>query len=82
MDLLLRRFRNLTVLIAAVLAQLILLSYQIKSNQDVRLIRLWAVSTVTPAMRMVEGARSGVVHFFRNYFLLLHVREENEQLRA
>jgi rod shape-determining protein MreC len=82
MDLLLSRYRNLTVLVVAILAQLALLAYQIKSNQDVRLIRVWAVSAVTPMARVLEGARSGVSHFFGDYFLLRSVRDENNRLKA
>ena len=39
MEFLLNRFRNLTVLLVVILAQLVLLAYQVKSGEDVRLIR-------------------------------------------
>jgi rod shape-determining protein MreC len=82
MDFLLNRFRNLTVLLVAILAQLVLLAYQVKSNGEVRLIRVWAVSAVTPLARAIETGRSSTVHFFRDYFVLLKVREENQHLQA
>ena len=82
MELLLSRYRNLTVLVVAIFAQLALLAYQIKSNQEVRLIRVWAVSAVTPMARLLEGTRSGLSHFFGDYFLLRSVREENNRLKA
>jgi rod shape-determining protein MreC len=82
MELLFNRYRNLTVLVVAVLAQLALLAYQIKSNQEVRLIRIWAVSAVTPLARVLEGARSGTSHFFGDYFSLRDVRDENRRLKA
>lgn len=82
MELLLNRYRNLTVLVVAILAQLALLAYQIKSNQEVRLIRVWAVSAVTPMARLLEGTRSGLSHFFGDYFLLRNVRDENNRLKA
>jgi rod shape-determining protein MreC len=82
MELLLGRFRNLTVLVVAIFAQLALLAYQIKSNQEVRLIRVWAVSAVTPMARLLEGTRSGVSHFFGDYFMLRNVRDENNRLKA
>jgi rod shape-determining protein MreC len=82
MELLLNRYRNLTVLVVAILAQLALLAYQIKSNQEVRLIRVWAVSAVTPLARVLEGTRSGLSHFFGDYFLLRSVRDENHRLKA
>ena len=82
MELLLSRYRNLTVLVVAILAQLALLAYQIKSNQEVRLIRVWAVSAVTPMARLLEGTRSGLSHFFGDYFFLRNVRDENNRLKA
>ena len=82
MEFLLNRFRNLTVLLVAILAQLVLLAYQVKSNGEVRLIRVWAVSAVTPLARVIEAGRSSTVHFFRDYFVLLNVREENQRIKA
>ena len=54
MDLILNRYRNLTALVAAILVQLVLLAYQVKSHQEVRLIRVWSVSAVTPLARLLE----------------------------
>jgi rod shape-determining protein MreC len=82
MEFFLNRFRNLSVLLVAILAQLGLLAYQIKSNSDVRLLRVWAVTAVTPMARLIEGGRGGISGFFRNYFVLLKVREDNQRLRA
>jgi rod shape-determining protein MreC len=79
---LLNRYRNLSVLLVAILAQLALLAYQVKSTQEVRLIRVWSVGAVTPLARVLEAGRSGVAHFFRDYFVLLGVREENQRLKA
>ena len=82
MEFFLNRYRNLTVLLVAIVAQLVLLAYQVKSNGEVRLIRVWAVSAVTPLARVIEAGRSGTVHFIRDYFVLLHVREENQRLKS
>src|SRR6267154_549465 len=82
MEFLLNRYRNLTVLLVAILAQLVLLAYQVKSNGEVRLIRVWAVSAVTPLARVIEAGRSSTVHFFRDYFVLLNVREENQRIKV
>jgi rod shape-determining protein MreC len=68
--------------VAAILVQLVLLAYQVKSNQEIRLIRVWAVSAVTPLARLLEGGRSGTVNFFKDYFILLDVREQNKHLQA
>src|SRR5579863_560486 len=82
MEFLLNRYRNLTVLLVVILAQLVLLAYQVKSNGEVRLIRVWAVSAVTPLARVIEAGRSSTVHFFRDYFILLDVRQENQRIKA
>jgi rod shape-determining protein MreC len=82
MEFFLNRYRNLSVLLVAILAQLALLAYQVKSSQDVRLIRVWAVSAVTPLARVLEAGRSGASHFFHDYFLLLGVREENRRMKT
>jgi rod shape-determining protein MreC len=82
MEILLHRYRNLTVLLVAILAQLVLLAYQVKSNGEVRLIRVWAVSAVTPLARVIETSRSSTVRFFRDYFILLDVRDENQRMKS
>ena len=82
MEFFLNRYRNLSVLVAAILAQLVLLAYQHKTNGDVRLIRVWAVGAVTPLARVIETGRSGTSHFFSDYFVLLDVREENKRIKA
>src|SRR5689334_16756262 len=82
MEFFLNRYRNLTVLLVAILAQLALLAYQVKSNGEVRLIRVWAVTAVTPLARVIEAGRSGTVRFFRDYFVLLNVRDDNQRLKS
>jgi rod shape-determining protein MreC len=82
MEFFLNRYRNLSVLVAAILAQLVLLAYQVKTNNDVRLIRVWSVGAVTPMARVIETGRSSVSHFFSDYFVLLGVREENKRMKA
>jgi rod shape-determining protein MreC len=82
MEFFLNRYRNLSVLVAAILAQLVLLAYQVKTNADVRLIRVWSVGAVTPLARWIETGRSGTSHFFSDYFVLLGVRDENKRMKA
>jgi rod shape-determining protein MreC len=82
MEALFNRYRNVAVLAVAIVAQLMLLAYQIKSNGEVRLIRVWAVAAVTPVARAMEGSRVGVGHFLRDYFLLVGVRAENTRLKT
>jgi rod shape-determining protein MreC len=82
MEMLLRRYRNLTVLLIVVVAQLLYLAYQVKTNRDERLIRVWAVSAVTPMAGIVEGIRRNTIGFLEDYFILLDVREQDRKLKA
>jgi rod shape-determining protein MreC len=82
MEALLSRFRNLTVLVVAVVAQLLYLAYQVKTNGDERLIRIWAVTAVTPLAGIVEAVRHNTIGFLEDYFILLDVREQNRKLKA
>ncbi|MEO8098617.1 MAG: rod shape-determining protein MreC [Acidobacteriota bacterium] len=82
MEVLLHRYRHLTVLLVAIVAQLVLLAFQVRNNSDVRLIRVWAVEAVTPLARVLETGRSGASTFFNDYFVLLDVREQNKRLKT
>lgn len=82
MEALLSRYRNLTVLLVVVVAQLLYLAYQVKTNRDERLIRVWAVTAVTPMAGIVEAVRHNTIGFLEDYFILLDVREQNRKLRA
>jgi rod shape-determining protein MreC len=80
-DTFLSRYRNLTVLMALLLAQLLLLAFQVRTGQDVRLLRVWAVTAVTPVARAVEWARGGANGVLSDYILLRDFREENQRLK-
>lgn len=82
MEALLSRYRNLTVLLIVVVAQLLYLAYQVRTNRDERLIRVWAVSAVTPMAGVVEAVRRNTIGFLEDYFILLDVREQNQKLKA
>lgn len=82
MESLLNRYRNITVLALVVMAQLVLLAVSAKDEQDVRFIRIWTVTAVTPAARIVEGLRGGSTGFLHNYILLHDTNEENKRLRT
>ena len=81
MEFLLSRYRNLTALLLVILAQLVLLAYQVKSNEDVRLIRVWSVTAVTPFARVLEFVREHTIGVAENYFVLVDVRNENHRLK-
>jgi len=81
MELLTNRYRSLTALALVVLGQLLLLGYQVRGRGEVRLIRVWAVTAVTPAARVLESVRSGVASILDDYVLLVGVQEENRGLK-
>ncbi|MBV9304144.1 MAG: hypothetical protein JOY62_07040 [Acidobacteriaceae bacterium] len=82
MEALLSRFKNLTVLLIVIVAQLLYLAYQVKTARDERLIRVWAVSAVTPMAGIVEAIRRNTIGFLEDYFILLDTREQNRKLHA
>jgi rod shape-determining protein MreC len=82
MESLLYRYRNITVLLAVLFAQLVLLAWQVKSDKDVPLVRVWAVTAITPVAGAIEGARNGTTGFFSNYFELRNAREQSRKLQA
>jgi len=94
------RYRNLIVLLAALLLQVIGLAVQVrrpvaeaanaaggpavhvtKDGGGVLLIRLWAVSLVTPVERLIHGSGEGLNGLWNDYIDLRHTREQNKQLQ-
>jgi len=82
MESFLNRYRNITVLLLVIFAQLVLLAVQVKNDQDVHLIRVWTVTAVTPFARLLEGMRGGGIGFVRNYILLHDADAANRRLQA
>ncbi len=85
MDTFIGRYRNLIVLAAILFAQIIGLAIQVRRPSDLgetRLIRLWAVSAVTPVESAVIHSQDWVKNLWTNYIYLHGVRRENRQLRA
>ena len=82
MDTFFNRYRNPTVLLLVIFAQLVLLAFQVRNDQDVRMIRVWTVSAVTPFARVVEWMRGGSTGFVRDYILLHDTHQENRRLQA
>jgi rod shape-determining protein MreC len=81
MESFLNRYRSITVLLLVIFAQLVLLAVQVKNDQDVRIIRIWTVTVLTPVARLIEGFRGGGLGFFRNYVLLHDMNAENRRLQ-
>ncbi|PWT98897.1 MAG: hypothetical protein C5B51_28240 [Terriglobia bacterium] len=82
METFLNRYRNITVLLLVIFAQLVLLAVQVKNDQDVRMIRVWTVSAVTPVARVVEWLRGGSTGFVHDYIVLHDTHEQNQRLQA
>jgi rod shape-determining protein MreC len=76
------RHRSLTLLAVALAAQMLLLAVQIKREQQVRLIRVWAVEAVTPLGRIAAWLTDGLGGTWSGYIGLRHLRQENTQLHA
>jgi rod shape-determining protein MreC len=76
------RHRPLALLAATVLAQVMILAYQIKREHDVRLLRYWAAEVFTPGARAGTWGFSKVAGVWNGYFGLHHAGVENQQLRA
>jgi rod shape-determining protein MreC len=85
----LRQYKNALFLIAILLAQAIALAVQVRRPLDaakpdgpsVRLIRLWAMTTVTPVERVTHAIGSGAGHAWSEYIDLRHVRQQNKELQ-
>ena len=87
------RYRNLVVLAAVLVAQIMGLAIQVKrfgnghnsldvsDGAGVRLIRLWAVAVVSPFERGIHGSGQGAAWLWSNYADLRNVRQQNQQLQ-
>ena len=80
------RYRNITILGAVVILQILGLAIQIKRQDDdhgdsTRLIRVWTVSAVTPFEKLFVRAQGGASNIWRNYFYLRGVRQQNRGLQ-
>jgi rod shape-determining protein MreC len=82
MESLFYRYRNHIVLLVVIFAQLILLAWQVKSDSDVPMVRIWAVSAVAPVASSIESLRSGTTGFYSNYFALRNAREQSRHLHS
>lgn len=85
METFLGRFKNLIVLAAILFAQVVGLAVQVRRPSDegeTRLIRVWAISAVTPLETAVVHSQDWVTNIFKNYAYLRGVRRENRELRA
>jgi len=82
MESFLNRYRNITVLLLVIFAQLVLVAVQVKNDKDMRMIRVWTVTAITPVARIIEGVRGGGAGLLHNYVTLRNTDAENRLLRA
>ena len=92
MESFLSRYRNPLILVAVVLAQMIGLAVQVRRPANgaakdsdapqVRLIRSWVVTLISPLERVFLFAGHGLSHTWSSYIDLHHVRAQNQQLQA
>jgi len=76
------RHKSLTLLAGIIVAQVLLLAVQIKREQQVRLIRVWAVELISPVQRAGAWAVYKIEHGWGGYIGLRHAMQDNEALRA
>lgn len=88
------RYRNLLVLFATLLVQILILAAQVhrgesghmsvdaRDSGSVRLIRLWANALVSPPESLFHSTGLGTVNLWQNYLDLRHVRQQNKDLQS
>jgi rod shape-determining protein MreC len=84
MENLISRYRNVTVLVAILFAQVLGLAVQVKrstENESTRLIRVWVVNAITPFEKGLVGIQNGTSKLWHSYFYLRGVRQENRDLK-
>lgn len=74
------RHRPLVLLVALLLAQVLLLAFQVRRGSDVRLIRVWSAELLTPLQRVGTFIVGKVDSVWFGYVDLRNVRRENRQL--
>jgi len=76
------RYRNLAVLVIVIAAQLVLVAYQVRTKEDVSLLRSVTVTAVSPLAKALDNARGSSMGFLDRYILLVRVEQENERLKT
>jgi rod shape-determining protein MreC len=89
MESFLSRYKNVLVLMVVLLVQVVGLAVQVRraasdapEGKQVRLIRYWVVSLVTPPEKLVHSIGRGFRGMWSNYAYLRGVRRENRNLKA
>jgi len=74
------RYRSFFILLGVITAQLLLLSFQITRNPNMRLIRYWAVTAFDPLERSLHGFVDASTSTYTTYRHLWRAQEENQEL--
>src|SRR5438270_6818796 len=80
------RYRNLTVLLVLLMAQVIILAAQVRrpvaaTGESISLVRFWIVEIFVPAEKAINAVGDGVGNLWRNYIDLRGVRAQNADLQ-
>jgi rod shape-determining protein MreC len=78
------RYRNVSILAAAIFFQVVGLAVQIKrrtEDDSSRLIRVWTVSAIAPFEKAIVRLQSSSSGIWHNYFYLRGVRQQNRDLQ-
>jgi rod shape-determining protein MreC len=84
MESVLGRYRNLIILVGVLFLQILGLAVQVKRSaeaENTRLIRVWAVSLITPLERAVVWTQNSAGNLWHSYIYLRGVRAENRDLK-
>jgi rod shape-determining protein MreC len=76
------RHKSLALLAGVLIAQLLLLAVQVKRDSRGRLIRVWAVTAVSPFERSGAWGLEKISGVWNHYFALQSTSRENEALRV
>jgi len=81
------RYRNVTVLLFLLMAQIIVLATQVRrpdtaTGESMSLVRTWVVQIFVPAEKAITSMGSGIGNLWKNYVDLRDVRAQNEELKA
>jgi len=79
------RYRNASLLVLLLVAQVIGLGVQVRRSTETggtSLIRFWVVSGITPIEKSLVNSSRSVRNVWRNYLYLRGVRQENRDLKA
>ena len=81
------RYRNVTVLLGLLMAQVIVLATQVRrpeaaTRESMSLLRFWVVEAFVPGEKAISSVGSGTRNLWKNYVDLRDVRAQNEDLQA